>query len=29
MEKTLKVSHGSPATSRMSTLISPALGLNR
>ena len=29
MEKMLNVSHGRPATSRTSTLISPALGLNR
>ena len=29
MEKMLKVSQGRPSTSRMSTLISPAFGLNR
>ena len=29
IEKTLKVSHGAPRTSRMNRLTSPALGLNR
>jgi len=29
IEKMLKVSQGSPSTSRISTFISPALGLNK
>ncbi len=29
MVKMLKVAHGMPSTSRISTLLSPALGLNR